>query len=84
VAFPGELGRMLAVVEGQWARQGRPRPPARGLREHLDSLPAGLLSPAQRAASSTIIAACYRSAYGGRLPSAEELDDLRAAATRLE
>jgi transglutaminase-like putative cysteine protease len=83
-AFPGDLGRLLVSVEGQWARQGRPRPPARGLQEHLESLPQGALTSAQRAACAQIIAACYRSAYGGRLPSAEELDDLRAAAARME
>jgi transglutaminase-like putative cysteine protease len=83
-AFPGELGRLLSVVEGHWARQGQPRPAARGLHEHLESLPPERLTPAQRQASAAIIAACYRSAYGGRLPPPEELDDLRAAATRLE
>jgi hypothetical protein len=83
-AFPGEIGRLLSILERHWARQGWPRPAARGLQEHLEALPRERLSPARREASAAIVAACYRSAYGGRLPSPEELDDLRAAATRLE
>jgi transglutaminase-like putative cysteine protease len=83
-AFPGELGRLLSTVESHWRRQGRPRPAARGLYEHLATLSPDRVTPAQREASAAIIAACYRAAYGGRPPSAAELDDLRAVATRLQ
>jgi hypothetical protein len=83
-ALPGELGPLLASVERHWARRGRPRPPARGLREHLDSLPPELLSPAEREASAEVVAACYRSAYAGQAPGAGEIERLWREVARLD
>jgi transglutaminase-like putative cysteine protease len=82
-AFPGELGVLLARVERHWARRGRPRPPARGLREHLEGLPSDVLPPPEREASAEVVNACYRSAYGGALPPAAEMECLRREVARL-
>jgi transglutaminase-like putative cysteine protease/membrane protein implicated in regulation of membrane protease activity len=82
-ALPGDLGTLLSSVERHWERQGRPRPPSRGLREHLDSLPAEVLTPAARDASAEVVDACYRSAFGGRPPSRSTVDELRAAVARM-
>ena len=82
-AFPGELDGLLSTVERHWARRGRGRPPAVGLREHLDHLPAGVLTARERAASAEVVDACYRAAFGGRPPSADEVETLRAAVARL-
>jgi hypothetical protein len=82
-ALPGELGSLLASVERHWARRGRARPPARGLREHLDGLPSDVLSPVERDASAAVVTACYRSAYGGQVPGAGETERLRHEVARL-
>ncbi len=82
-ALPGELGALLATVERHWARQGRPRPPARGLREHLESLPSEVLSLPEREASAKVVDACYRAAYGGAVPPAAEMERLRREVARL-
>ena len=36
---PSELRALLRRVERQWTRRGHTRPPAKGLREHLEALP---------------------------------------------
>ncbi len=82
-ALPGELATLLSTVERHWARQGRARPPSRGLREHLDGLPEGVLTPSAREASAAVVDACYRSAFAGRPPSPETVDDLRSAVARM-
>jgi hypothetical protein len=82
-AFPGELGALLAVVERHWARRGQPRPPARGLREHVEGLPSGVFSLPEREASAEIVDACYRTAYGGAALPAEEIRRLRREVARL-
>jgi hypothetical protein len=82
-ALPGELGTLLSTVEQHWTRQGRPRPPSRGLREHLEGLPNGVLTPSAREASDLVVDACYRAAFGGRLPSPEAVDALRTAVGRM-
>jgi transglutaminase-like putative cysteine protease len=82
-ALPGELGSLLASLERHWARRGRARPPARGLREHLDSLPSDVLSPAEREASAAVVAACYRAAYRGEAPGVDEIERLRRGVERL-
>jgi hypothetical protein len=83
-ALPGELSSLLFSVERHWARLGRPRPPSRGLHEHLASLPSDLLSPGAREASAEVVAACYRSAYGGLHPGAGEIERLRREVERLD
>ena len=83
-ALPGSLAPLLATVERHWARRGRARPPASGLQEHLGNLPAGALSVSAREASAAVVAACYRSAYGGARPTASEIAVLRRAVARLE
>ena len=82
VAFPGELSTMLAAVEHHWARRGRPRPPTRGLREHLESLSPDL-SGRERDASARVVDACYRTAYGGALLPPDEMGRLRREVARL-
>lgn len=82
-AFPGELGPLLETVERHWARRGRARPPASGLREHLEGLAPEVLSSREREASAAVVDACYRAAFAARRPSPEEVDSLRAAVTRL-
>jgi hypothetical protein len=82
-ALPGELGTLLSSVERHWERQGRPRPPSRGLREHLADLPAGTLTAPAQEASAAVVDACYHSAFGGRPPSRSTLDELRAAVARM-
>jgi transglutaminase-like putative cysteine protease len=82
-ALPGELEGLLSAVERHWERRGRPRPASRGLREHLDGLPSGTLTPAARQASEDVVEACYRSAFGGRPPSPDTVGALRAAVARM-
>jgi transglutaminase-like putative cysteine protease len=82
-AVPGELGVLLARVERHWARRGRPRPPARGLREHLEGLPSDVLAPPEREASAEVVDACYRAAYGGALPPAAQMERLQREVARL-
>ena len=83
-ALPGPLASLLAAVERHWARQGRARPPASGLQEHLGSLPAGALSRSTREASAAVVAACYRSAYGGAPPTPSEITLLQRAVAHLD
>jgi transglutaminase-like putative cysteine protease len=75
---PAELRALLGRVERHWDRRGHRRPPARGLREHLDALPPDALSPAARAASARIVDSYYRASFGGRAPSSEEMKHLAA------
>ena len=83
-ALPGPLAPLLATVERHWARQGRARPPASGLQEHLGSVPAGVLSRSAREASAAVVAACYRSAYGGAPPTPSEITLLQRAVAGLD
>lgn len=83
-ALPGPLAPLLATVERHWARQGRARPPASGLLEHLGNLPAGALSASAREASAAVVAACYRSAYGGARPTTTEVARLQREVARLD
>ena len=73
-----ELEAALARIEEDWARAGRPRPPSRGLREHLDAMPAQALSAELRSASERVVQAVYHAAFAGRPPlpaEARALDD---------
>ena len=70
---PPGLRAMLGRVEQAWARAGWPRPPARGLREHLGGLPPHGLTPDTRAISEAVVDCYYRTAFGGHSPSAQEL-----------
>jgi hypothetical protein len=83
-ALPGSLTPLLATVERHWARRGRARPPTSGLQEHLGSLPAGVLSRSAREASAAVVAACYRSAYGGAPPTPSEIALLQRAVAGLD
>ena len=80
---PTELKTALGQVEKHWVRCGRPRPPSQGLREHLEGIPEANLTPGARAASARVVEAYYRTAFGGRVPSGEELAELRRAAQAL-
>jgi diadenosine tetraphosphatase ApaH/serine/threonine PP2A family protein phosphatase len=63
-------------VEAHWERRGRPRPAARGLVEHLDLLPAGLLDRDGEAVCRRVVGSYYAAAFGGLAPSDDELDRL--------
>ena len=78
-AVPADLSAALGRVEKHWARCGRPRPPSRGLREHLDAIPDGSLSPTARETSARVVDAYYGTSFGGRAPSGEVLAELRRA-----
>ena len=82
-ALPSELRELLRTTERHWAGRGRPRPPSRGLREHLDSMPSEALSAEARAASERVVEAVYRAAYGEAAPPAGGLADLRRDVARL-
>jgi hypothetical protein len=82
-SVPADLRAALGRIEKHWARCGRPRPPYRGLREHLDAIPDGTLSPKARATSLRVVEAYYGTSFGGRERSGEELAELRRAADDL-
>jgi hypothetical protein len=75
---PGELRAILRSIESRWARAGWPRPAIKGLREHLDGLPADALPPEVRDLSSRVLSVYYRARFGAQAPTEEELGDLRA------
>jgi hypothetical protein len=72
-----ETAALLAALEGTWAAQGRPRPPHRGLQEHLDSWPPALLTEASRAAGRAAVACVYRARFGGESVPKAELTEVR-------
>jgi len=74
---PADLNAALGKLEKHWRRRGRPRPASCGLREHLDGIPAGVLSPEERSTSLLVVESYYRASFGGRSPSSEELAGLR-------
>ncbi|HET9317005.1 MAG TPA: transglutaminase domain-containing protein, partial [Vicinamibacteria bacterium] len=76
VALAPELAAALRRLEATWARAGLPRPPSRGLREHLDGLPERALSAELRALSERVVGAVYDSAYAGRPPLPADLHAL--------
>lgn len=80
---PADLKTALGRVEKHWARCGRPRPASRGLREHLEAIPESTLSPDAREASARVVETYYRTAFGGRVPSGDELAELRRATQAL-
>jgi transglutaminase-like putative cysteine protease len=70
------LAGALRRVEAHWERRGRPRPPARGLVEHLEGLPVGLLDEDSASVCRRVVLTYYGAAFGGCTPSADELVDL--------
>jgi hypothetical protein len=70
------LAGALQRVEAHWERRGRPRPPSRGLVEHLDSLPVGLLDPDSEAVCRRVVLSYYSATFGGLTPSPDALADL--------
>jgi len=67
------LAGALRRVEAHWARRGRPRPAARGLFEHLDGLPAGLLDRDSETVCRRVVGSYYAAAFGGLPLSDHEL-----------
>jgi transglutaminase-like putative cysteine protease len=67
------LSGALRRVESHWQRRGRPRPAGRGLLEHLDALPPGLLDRDVEAVCRRVVESYYAAAFGGLAPSDEEL-----------
>lgn len=78
VAVPSELRTLILEMERRWAREGRPRLHAIGLREHLDGLPAEALRPEDRRADARLVEAYYAVRFGGAPLADEELSVLRA------
>ena len=83
VLVPPQLRDLVAQVEQSWARAGRPRPPGRGLQEHLEALPVGGLTSREREAAAPIVATYYRVRYGGATLTGAELSKLREHALAL-
>jgi hypothetical protein len=76
---PPELRALASGVDGAFARAGRPRPAWRAPLEHLESLPAGALPAAERAAVARAIARLYRAQFAAEPLGAEEASALRRA-----
>ena len=76
-----EVAALMTRLDAAWARHGCGRPPHRAPREHLEGLAPGRLPPALRAVSDDVVAAYYRTRYGGR-PAPR--DAVRALARVLE
>jgi transglutaminase-like putative cysteine protease len=70
------LAGALRRVEAHWERRGRPRPAARGLVEHLDGLPVGLLDRDSEAVCRRVVGSYYAAAFGGLRISDDELGAL--------
>jgi len=83
VAIAPELAAALRRIERCWARAGSPRPPARGLLEHLEDVPPHALSAEERALSERVVRAVYESAFAGRPPGPADLEVLAAAVRSL-
>ncbi len=77
VAVPSELRTRIREMENRWAREGRPRPPSVGLREHLDGLPVEVLRPEDRRADARLVEAYYAVRFGGAAFTDEELSVIR-------
>jgi hypothetical protein len=80
---PSELRNLLRLVERHWSRRGHARPPSSGLREHIESLPEGALSPAARAVSAAVVDSYYRTSFGSEAPSMGDLKSLSARVASL-
>jgi hypothetical protein len=76
--LPPELAGLLSALDAAWADSGHRRPAWRGLRDHLEALPAGSLDATLNAACADAADAFYRARFGGRAASAAELADLRS------
>ena len=65
-----ELARLLARLDRAWTRRGVPRPPSRGLLEHVQQIESARLPPALQAAGRQTVEAYYRARFGGTGASA--------------
>jgi hypothetical protein len=82
-AVPADLHALMRRLERVWAAHGRPRPPGRGLLEHVSAL--GDASPPGRPplplplveSSDRIVRAYYRARFGAEAPSPEDVRRLR-------
>ena len=80
---PAELRAILRDTESRWAKAGWRRPATKGLREHLESLPADALSPDVRQLSSRVVLLYYQARFGAEGLTEQQLSDLRALQARL-
>jgi protein-glutamine gamma-glutamyltransferase len=78
-----ELRALLRRVERQWTRRGHTRPPAKGLREHLEALPREALTPAERETSAAVVDSYYQASFGGVSLDESDLSDLSARVASL-
>jgi hypothetical protein len=76
---PPEVARLLARVDRALAERGRPRPPSRAPREHLESVPAEALPAPLRDAARRAVDAYYLARYAGTPPPPGEVEDLARA-----
>jgi Transglutaminase-like superfamily/TgpA N-terminal domain len=83
IAIAPELAAALQRVEQAWARAGSPRPPSRGLLEHLDGLPPRALPAELHALSERVVQAVYEAAFAGRPPLPADLRALSDQARAL-
>jgi hypothetical protein len=81
--LPSELAALLRRVEQLWSRRGHPRPPTRGLLEHMDGLPRDGLTSAERDVSAAVVESYYRASFGGEPPSMDTLTRLAAGVAAL-
>ena len=72
-----ELALLLRGADAYWAVIGHERPPHRGPREHLDSIPPSRLAPEQRRVSERVVESFYRASFGGLALGPEEIGELR-------
>jgi hypothetical protein len=83
-AVSPELRRLLATVERLWSQRGAPRPSARGLQEHLASLPPEALTAEETRLSAMVIESYYRASFGGHAPAAADSYELASLLTALD
>lgn len=73
------LTALLSQLERAWTSRGVARPAARGLIEHVESIPPGRISQELRQMSREVAACYYRAVFGGIRPADDKLQRLRAS-----
>ena len=79
-----ELARLLAGLDRTWARRGVPRPPSRGLLEHVQQIENARLPPALRTAEQHAVDAYYRARFGGVPLPPGAIAEIQAGLARAE
>jgi len=63
--LPADVRALLTGVDAAFAHHGSPRPPSRGLLEHIEALPPGALAPETGATLRQAAAFVYARTFGG-------------------